>query len=68
MKKELLTVKELAMEPHMLEVDPAWVSISVAVVSLLSRCCTWIHLITYGYIGLIPLISAGRYGQHRYAH
>jgi DNA-binding transcriptional regulator YhcF (GntR family) len=50
MKKELLVVKELAAELHM---GPKSIQRAYrkrgdprAVVSLLSRCCTWIHLAT----------------------
>lgn len=54
MKKELLTVKELAAgTPHDFEVDPAGLSQGGdprAVVSWLACCCTWIHLLTAGYI------------------
>ena len=54
MKKELLTVKELAAELRMSlksiqRTYPQGEDLH-ALVCLLSRCCTWIHLVTSGYI------------------
>ena len=54
MKKELLTVKELAAELRMSlkSIQRAYRKgeIPMQLVCLLSRCCTWIHLVTSGYI------------------
>ena len=53
-KKELLAVKELAAELRMslksIERACRKGEISMQLVCLLPRCCTWIHLITSGYI------------------
>jgi len=52
-KKELLTVKEMAAELRMSvkTIQRAYRKEKISIlVSLLSRCCTWIHKVTSGYI------------------